>query len=153
MKIMFICTGNTCRSAMADGLAKKLIKEKNLDIEVFSSGTYALTGEHASFNSIAIMKEYDVDIVTHTATSIDESNIKEMDYILCATNNHKIEVITRYNELKDKVYTMKEFAELDQDGKDMDIKDPWGYDLNTFRMCAAEVSLCIDKIIKKLTND
>ena len=46
MKIMFVCTGNTCRSAMAEGLAKKIIKEKKLDIEVYSAGIFAMDGEH-----------------------------------------------------------------------------------------------------------
>ena len=93
MNIMFVCTGNTCRSAMAEGLAKKEIKEKNLDIKVCSSGVFAVKGEHASYNSVAIMKEYDVDIVTHTATPIEESNIEQMDVILCATKGHKAQVI------------------------------------------------------------
>lgn len=152
MKIMFICTGNTCRSAMADGLAKKIVKEKNLDIEVCSAGIFAQTGEHASYNSIAIMKEYDVDIALHKATSVDESNIKEMDLILCATKTHKAELQVRYNDLKDKIFTMKEYAGIDNDGTDMDIKDPWGYNLNTFRVCAAEISICVEKIIEKISQ-
>ena len=152
MKIMFICTGNTCRSAMADGLAKKIVKEKNLDIEVCSAGIFAQTGEHASYNSIAIMKEYDVDIALHKATSVDESNIKEMDLILCATKTHKAELQVRYNDLKDKIFTMKEYAGLDNDGTDMDIKDPWRYNLNTFRTCAAEISICVEKIIEKISQ-
>lgn len=152
MKIMFVCTGNTCRSAMADGLAKKIIKEKNLNIQVYSAGTFAMTGEHASYNSVAIMKEYDVDIALHEATNIEESNIQNMDLILCATKNHKSELISRYNNLKEKIYTMKEYAELDNNQTDMDIKDPWGYNINTFRICAAEISLCIDKIIEKIST-
>ena len=151
MNIMFICTGNTCRSAMAEGLAKKVVKEKNLDINISSSGIFAMKGEHASFNSVAIMKEYDVDIVTHTATPIEESNVEEMDYIFCATNGHKSQVIARYPELK--VYTMKEYAGLSDDGEKMDISDPWGFDINTFRMCAAEISLCVDKIIERIANE
>lgn len=153
MNIMFVCTGNTCRSAMAEGLAKKEIKDKNLDINVSSSGIFAMKGEHASFNSVAIMKEYDVDIVTHTATPIEESKIEEMDYIFCATYGHKSQVIAKYPELEDKVYTMKEYASLSKDGEEMNISDPWGFDINTFRMCAAEISLCVDKIIEKLTNE
>ena len=153
MNIMFVCTGNTCRSAMAEGLAKKEIENKNLDINVSSSGIFAMKGEHASFNSVAIMKEYDVDIVTHTATPIEESSIKQMDYIFCATSGHKSQVIARYPELKEKVYTMKEYAGLSKDGEEMDISDPWGFDINTFRMCAAEISLCVDKIIERIANE
>ena len=153
MNIMFVCTGNTCRSAMAEGLAKKVVDEKNLNISICSSGIFAMKGEHASFNSVAIMKEYDVDIVTHTATPIEESNIIKMDFIFCATNGHKSQVLARYPELKDKVYTMKEYAGLSNEGKEMDISDPWGFDINTFRMCAAEISLYVDKIIERLVNE
>lgn len=153
MKIMFVCTGNTCRSAMAEGLLKKTAQEHNLDIEVYSAGTFALTGEHASYNSIAIMKEYGVDLILHTSTSIQDSSIEEMDLILCATQNHKRNLLSSYSNLKDKIFTIKEYAGLDKSGTDPDIKDPWGYDLNTYRMCAAEISLCIDKIIEKITKE
>lgn len=150
MKIMFVCTGNTCRSAMAEGLAKKIIKEKKLDIEVYSAGIFAMDGEHASYNSVAIMKEYDVDLALHTATSIENSEIEKMDLILCATKNHKAQLISKYSDEKEKIFTMKEYAGLDNNGQDMDISDPWGYNMNTYRMCAAEISLCVDKIIEKL---
>lgn len=151
MKIMFICTGNTCRSAMAYGLAKKIVDTKKLDIEIYSAGIYAATGEHASYNSVAVMKEYDVDIALHKATNIEESNIEEMDLILCATLSHKLQIIAKYKNLKDKTFTMKEYAGLDNNKTDLDIKDPWGSNLNTYRMCAAEISLCVDKIIEKIS--
>lgn len=153
MKIVFVCTGNTCRSAMADGLAKKIVKEKQLNIEIYSAGIYAMKGEHASYNSVAIMKEYDVDIVTHTATPIEDINIKEMDLILCATRKHKMQIVSKYPELAEKTYTMKEYAGYDKDGADVDIQDPWGYELNTYRICAAEISYCVDKIIEKCAEN
>jgi protein-tyrosine-phosphatase len=135
------------------GLARKAVKENNLNINIFSAGIYALKGEHASYNSVAVMKEYDVDIVTHTATPIEEIDINNMDIILCATNNHKRQLINQYPSASKKVYTFKEYAELDNNGEDIDIKDPWGNDMNTFRMCAAEISYCIDKIMKKIQNN
>ena len=153
MKIMFICTGNTCRSAMAEGYAKKIVKEKNLNIDIYSAGIFALTGEHASYNSIAVMKEYDVDLILHTSTSLQDSNIQDMDLILCATQKHKNALLLNYNNLKGKIFTMKEYAKLDSNGTDPDIKDPWGNDMNTYRMCAAEISLCIDKIIEKIIKE
>lgn len=135
------------------GLARKAARENNLDINIFSAGIFALKGEHASYNSVAVMKEYDVDIVTHTATPIEDINMDEMDIILCATNNHKRQLINQYPNASKKIYTFKEYAGLDNNGNDLDIKDPWGNDMNTFRMCAAEISYCIDNIIKKIQNN
>lgn len=153
MKIMFVCTGNTCRSAMAHGLAMKIVKEKQLDIEIYSAGIYAVKGEHASYNSVAIMKEYDVDIVTHTATPIEESKINEMDLVLCATKKHKMQVVSKYPELSDRTYTIKEYAGYNKESTNIDIQDPWGYDLNMYRICAAEISYCVDKIVEKFIEN
>lgn len=150
MKVMFVCTGNTCRSAMAEGLMKKIVDEKKLDIQVCSAGTFAYSGEHASYNSVSVMKEYDVDIALHKSTNIEESNIKEMDLILCATKEHKLYVQSMYNNLAGKIYTLKEYADLAEDENKIDIKDPWGYDINSYRLCAAEINYCIDKIIEKI---
>lgn len=148
MKIMFICTGNICRSAMAEAIMKKEVKEKNKNVEVFSAGIYAETGDYSTYNAIETMKYYDIDLSKHRATNIRDSKIKEMDIILCATMSHKQNIIYIYPELKEKVFTMKEYANIDNNKQDMDIKDPWGYDLRTYELCAQEIKQCIDKIIK-----
>lgn len=153
MKIMFVCTGNTCRSAMAEGLAKKEIVEKNLNIDVCSAGISAATGENASYNTIAVLKEYNVDMLFHKSTNILESKINDMDLILCMTNKHKQILISAYPNLKEKIYTLKEFCGFNTDSTDTDISDPWGYDINTYRLCCAEISFCIDKLIEKLIKE
>lgn len=152
MKIMFICTGNICRSAMAEGMMKKLVKENNIEAEVCSCGIYAETGEYATYNAIEAVKEYDTDIYSHKATNIRDSKIKEMDLILCATMSHKQNVIYLYPELEEKTFTMKEYAKVDKDGQDMDIKDPWGYDELVYRKCASEIENCLEKTIEVLKN-
>ena len=148
MKIMFICTGNICRSAMAEGMMKKLAIENNLDIQVYSCGVYAETEDWATYNAIESMKYYDVNIENHRATNIRDSKIEEMDIILCATVSHKQSVLYLYPKLQGKVYTMKEYAKIDDNGQDMDIKDPWGYDMNVYETCAREINNCIEKIIE-----
>ena len=60
MKIMFVCTGNTCRSAMAHHMLEKMVEDKK-DIEVYSCGIYADSGEPSTYNAIEIMKEYGIE--------------------------------------------------------------------------------------------
>ena len=125
MKIMFICTGNICRSAMAHRMLEKRLEHiGNKEIEVYSCGIYAETGDGSTYNAINVMKDYEVDLTKHRATNIKNSNIENMDLILCATNAHKQEVIYMYPELKDKVFTMKEY--VNKETKDLDINIPKG---------------------------
>ena len=153
MKIMFICTGNICRSAMAEKLLKKKLKDiKRDDVEVYSCGIYAENGDVPTFEAETVMKEeYDVDMSKHRATNIRNSNIKNMDLILCATESHKIAVIDIYPELEGKVFTMKEYVRYSREYHDsMNIKDPWGYDIETYRSCVSEIDECLELLLKKV---
>ncbi|MFR5683667.1 MAG: low molecular weight protein arginine phosphatase [Clostridia bacterium] len=151
MKIMFICTGNICRSAMAHKLLEKKLEEKQInDIQVYSSGIYAENGDTSTYNAIETMKEYGVDLKSHIATNIRNSEIDKMDLILCATLSHKREVLYLYPELQGKVYTMKEYVGDDKETKD--ISDPWGYDLTTYQRCALEINEILDKLMEKILN-
>ncbi len=153
MKIMFICSGNICRSVMAHWLLAKKIKDsKRNDIEVYSCGIYAMNGDLPTYEAKKIMKdEYGIDISSHRATNIYNSNIEEMDLILCATKSHKIAVINRYADLSEKVHTMKDYIGYERQYHDRrNIKDPWGYDMEEYRSCVAEIEECIDGILLKL---
>lgn len=146
MKIMFICTGNICRSAMAHKMLEKRIKESNKnDIKVYSCGVYAEDGNIPTYEGITVMKDYGIDLSSHRATNIYSSNIEDMDVILCATTSHKNNVNNMYPELKNKVFTMKEYAGYPSN--DLDIKDPWGYGIDVYKSCAKEIDECIERII------
>lgn len=149
MKIMFICTGNICRSAMAHGLLEEMKEGKN--IEVYSCGVYAQNGDKSTYNAIEVMKEYNVDLNKHKATNIRNSKIKDMDLILCMTKSHKNIVIQMYPELKDKTYTLKEYTEYKTE-EGSDIKDPWGYDIEIYRFCATQIYECIKILLEKIVN-
>lgn len=151
MKIMFICTGNICRSAMAHWLMKKKLKENNLpNIDVYSSGIFAMPGDISTEEAINVMEEYGVNLKQHRATLTRDSNIQEMDIILCMTNSHKHTLIQMYPNLKDKIMTLKEYVDITKDG--VEIKDPWGYDIATYRFCAAEIDRCLEELIKKISG-
>lgn len=146
-KIMFICTGNICRSAMAEKLLKKKIEDKNLakDFLVFSSGLYAYLGDVSTYEAIKIMKdEYQIDLSTHRATPTSSSNIQDMDLILVMTKSHKDFVINMYPNLAQKVFLLREYV-----GLDGDILDPYGGNLKIYSDCASELNECINLLLKK----
>lgn len=149
-KVMFICTGNICRSAMGHALMEKRVKELNKDITVYSSGVYAITGDNATSQAVQVMKQYSVDLLSHKATNIKDSNINSMDLILCATKNHKAAILGVYPNLKEKIYTIKEYAEYDPNSLDQDIDDPYGCSIEMYEKCAEEIAECIEMILKKI---
>lgn len=151
MKIMFVCTGNICRSAMAHKLMEKKLKDNNIqDVEIYSCGVFAENGDTATFEAREAMEEYGVDMKIHKATNVRNSKIEEMDLILCATKSHKSVLSQMYPNIKEKIYTMKEYVQNSENKEDIDIKDPWGYGIEVYRMCAAEIDRVLDKLIEKI---
>lgn len=147
MKLMFICTGNICRSAMAHKLMEKMIKDaKRKEIDVYSCGVFAQNGDKSTHQAIEVMEEYGVNLKDHTATNIRNAPIQEMELILCMTQSHKYSVLQMYPELQGKVVTLKEYI----GEENLDIADPWGYDITIYRFCAAEIEKCLQLLLEKL---
>ena len=149
-KVMFVCTGNICRSAMAHRMLEKKIEEEKLDLKAYSCGIYAENGDTSTYNAIEVMEEYGVNLKKHRAINIKDSNIEEMDIILCMTISHKISILQMYPKLKEKVFTLKEYVGMDNNGKDKDISDPWMCSLSVYRNCASQIEECLNKLTEKI---
>ena len=141
MKILFVCTGNTCRSPMAEGIFKKLLSDKNItDIECSSAGIFAMTGDEVTPNSVKACERFGVDISAHRARRINEYILDETDKFVCMTAQHASSL---------SLYVPQEKIIVLGGG----IPDPYGSDLETYIKTAnyikTALSLQFDDIISE----
>ena len=141
MKVMFVCSGNTCRSAMAEAIFKQMMGD---EIEVFSSGIMAQNGQPASKNTLEVCKSHGIDVSNHSATYFKDSNIQDMDLVLTFEQFHKYKIEIYYPDLE--IYTIREFIEE----YPYDINDPFGGDLKVYDACFSEISRVLGKVKLKL---
>jgi protein-tyrosine-phosphatase len=149
-KIMFVCTGNICRSPMAQYYMQKRVFDlkKENEYYIISAGTNAQNGQRATINAVEAMKKYNINMENHRATNIMDSEVLSCDLIFTLTKNHKDILIRMFPELIGKVYTLIEYISPDQEY--IDIDDPWGYDINVYTECARQIVNSVDKLLEKL---
>ncbi len=144
MKILFVCTGNTCRSPMAEGIFKKLLEDKNItDIECSSAGLFAMTGDEVTQNSVKACQRFGVDISNHRARRINEYILDETDKFVCMTNQHASSL---------SLYVPQEKIIVLGGG----IPDPFGGDLETYMICANSIKNALasqfDEIVSEVSE-
>ncbi len=137
-KIMFICSGNTCRSPLAEGLFKKYLKENSInDIEVGSAGVGAFPGDDVSINSILVAGSRGVDISGHRARNINPEHLLTTDLFCCMSDSHKQVLLRHCDENKIVV---------------LDVADPYGRPIEAYEECAKQIESKFPEIIKKIQN-
>lgn len=145
MNILFVCTGNTCRSPMAQALLKDMAEKKDLDLVVKSAGVFAFDGQRVSKEALQVLKEEGIDISNHRANMIHRDLLEESDLILTMAKSHKETLLSKYSFLKGKVFTLKEYAY----GVEEDVLDPFGQGIDIYRHTKEEIKRALEEIIEK----
>lgn len=141
-KLIFVCTGNTCRSPMAATIFKSM--EKNSDIEVLSRGLVVLFSEPSNPRTDTVLKSHNLDLIDHKSKGLENSEITDNTLILTMTEKQKENILENYDNAKD-VFAIKEFV-----GESGDVEDPYGGSLIEYEECYGQLSLLIKKLLYKL---
>lgn len=132
---------------MAEALAKKIIQESPLNIEVISRGISVYFPSSASNYAHVAMKEYDIDLKDHKSKGLESKDMENADLILTMTQGHKHYLLLNFPEYGKKIYTIKEFT-----NENGDIEDPFGGNLDSYKNCAANLNRVIKKAIKTISR-
>lgn len=146
MNIYFVCTGNTCRSPMAEALFQaKGIK----NLEVRSAGIYAMNGGEISANAKQVIKEDGIEYAHHSR-ELSEEDLRWADLVLTMTTAHKQLVLRTFPFAADKTFTLKEYT---RPYGSHDVSDPFGGDVHMYRQTFVELKSLTNDLEKKLTNE
>ncbi len=139
--IIFICTGNTCRSPMAEGLFRAHGGEEKTGLIAASAGLFTQDGIPASENAVTAAKELGADISAHRSRMLTHEMAQSARYLVCMTGAHYDRVCELFPDCADKVFTLTQ----------RDVSDPFGGDLETYRRAASEIDAGVHSIIERLS--
>lgn len=148
-RVLFICTGNVCRSPMAEGLFRHIAKGK---VEVTSAGVGAVYGQSPSTHAVTVMDELGIDIRDIRSKPLTQDLVKEADYIIVMTYGHLDTILMLHPEAADKVFLLREF-EKGGNITDRDISDPIGQSKEVYKTCRDQIRKALEPLLTAILEE
>lgn len=148
--VIFVCTGNICRSPMAEGLLRHRAPA-SMSLSVSSAGLAAGQNMPPSQNSITAMRELGIDISQQRSRNLDAGSVEAADFLLVMTYGHLDAILMLYPEAAEKTFLVRHFM-LNLKPLERDISDPIGQSLDVYRRCRDEIDEAIPSIIEHLSR-
>ena len=142
MKIVFVCTGNTCRSPMAEALMVARAGAGNLDVVADSCGISVYESEDINPKAVQALSTVGISGFEHKSRQLEKADIQSADIVLTMTQQQKFSITKVYSEYKYKVFTISEYT---RDSKD-DVTDPYGKSQIFYNFCVKELESLVDEL-------
>ena len=144
-KILFICTGNICRSPMADGLLNHMLRGRN-DVQVASAGLGAQDGLGVSDAAVEVMAELGINTSSHVSQSLNSELVRQADFIFTMTRQQQDTIHALYPAAAEKTFLVREFEES-RTGENKDIADPIGQSIDVYRRTRDQIRDALPSLI------
>jgi protein-tyrosine-phosphatase len=145
-RVLFVCTGNTCRSPLAEGLFASALQGRT-DFEASSAGVAAYPGQGMSPESAAILKQRGIELPGFASRPVDRELLEHATHVFAMTQGHLHALEEMFPDLVDKFFLVTEFADIPGHGVGADVPDPIGMGRRAYREVAEVLEAAIPGII------
>jgi protein-tyrosine phosphatase len=147
MKILFVCTGNICRSPMAEGILRNKLNEAGLSDEADSCGFESFhVGDHPDKRAQIVCRNYGLDISSHVARLFRKTDFDRFDRIYVMDSSHYYNV-SRMARSADDMKIVDYILNLLYPGRDLPVDDPWYHDIEAFERTYRQLDAACEKLV------
>ncbi len=155
LKIVFVCTGNTCRSPIAEFLTKSIFMQQDLHANISSAGTMVIEEEPMSSGAITALtnlhllgSELEREMSRHRSRLVNLDMVYDSDFVFAMAYEHKSFLLNKFPDQRDRIFILGDFVS----GTRYDVMDPFGKNVDIYRNCALEIYKLLILMVKRITN-